>query len=222
MLRGHAGYLEEPEPWGSFADGACANVCNSSSIQRSESPIFKTGAPSASTDSPPGLHAHTRERHLTKHPRLLLERQRVPVRLRVALTLRPTHRSVFRSRRQSTTHQCVCCSQFRASKNGLVKPCARHDSNVRPLPALSFRAQASCTCRLANPGIIAPRRGQVSHRSGSSRGGPVPVGGSGLGAHWGRQPRNSRRKLARFGLTLALLSDSVQPWRASHTARTPW
>jgi len=50
-------------------------------------------------------------------------------------------------------------SHFRASKNGLVEPRARHDSNVRPLPALSFRAHASCTCRPANPGIIAPWRG---------------------------------------------------------------
>ena len=28
----------------------------------------------------------------------------------------------------------VHSSAFQAVKNGLVKPCARHDSNVRPLP----------------------------------------------------------------------------------------
>jgi hypothetical protein len=50
-----------------------------------------------------GLLAHAREPHLAKHPRLLLERQRVPVPLRVALPLRPTLRPVLRYRRQSTS-----------------------------------------------------------------------------------------------------------------------
>ena len=46
-------------------------------------------------------------------------------------------------------------SAYRALNNGLVKRCARHDSNVRPLPTLSFRTHSSC--RLASPALS--RRG---------------------------------------------------------------
>jgi hypothetical protein len=81
----------------------------------------------------PSHRPETGEAHLPQHPAFPLGRERVPVRLRLSLALRP-RRPPRLKRRESTGYESTYFGVHTASKNRLVKPCARHDSNMRPLP----------------------------------------------------------------------------------------
>jgi hypothetical protein len=88
-----------------------------------------------------GTSAQSGKANFPKHPCVLVRRQRVPVGCRVPFALRV--RGPFRlSRRESTRYESRHLTLRIASKHRLVEPCARHDSNMRPLPPLSHAPNA--------------------------------------------------------------------------------
>ena len=72
--------------------------------------------------------------HLPQRPDLLRLGQRVPVGLRLPLPLGTARRPLRFAAEAEYEGRMVHFSAFWALENGLVEPCARHDSNVRPLP----------------------------------------------------------------------------------------
>ncbi len=97
-------------------------------------------------------------------------------------------------------------SAFRAFKNGLVKPCARHDSNVRPLPPQGSALSPELRAHTVKPG--------AASRTSCSLGCFSPVRLR-VGVYWYqpslRRPPPSVRRLAEGDEPLRRVS--VEPQR---------
>jgi hypothetical protein len=128
--------------------------------------------------------------HLPKRPDLLRLSQGIPVGLRLALSLGTALGLLRRQRRQSTRDEMAHFSAFRALKNGLIEPCARHDSNVRPLPptALGRTRRTPYEPTLARPPRKSSRRHPDPRRAG--RASPLRTQGSPLSAVRSARGRN--------------------------------
>jgi hypothetical protein len=80
--------------------------------------------------------AHLCEQHLLERPRFLFRRQAVPVLARLTLQ-RPPRRPFRLKRRLGTKFQSWHFGVHELIENRLIKPCARHDSNMRTqLPSM--------------------------------------------------------------------------------------
>src|SRR6185312_17093476 len=72
--------------------------------------------------------------HFPKRPFLLNHGQSIPVCSGISLSLSPTFALLVLLGRKRPKDESLLFRGFGHVRNGIVEPCARHDSNVRPLP----------------------------------------------------------------------------------------